>query len=528
MEHDDNWKNVQRKTFTKWLNTQLVHPINDVYTDLKDGTVLCELLFRLANAKIVHNKIAITRFQKIENVQNALNFLKESKIKLINIGSADIVDGSEKLSLGLIWTIINWFVICRDHATNDGLLKWCRAATTGYDVDIQNFGKSWQDGMGFNAIIHRFRPDLVDYRYMKSSNKLDNLKQAFDIAEKSLDIPKLIDPEDIADTMYPDEKCIMTYVSQLRDKFGDFKDLNIQRKVDDFMYVYDKINKIEYDFSVNYEDYNQLVREIRNNNAKSLEMMETYRKLYDQNQTNVEKLEWKKIQLYSLYGTVRTLNDFYRITKKIPFKFHTEGIRNEIIRCESCLGKINTLGINTNIYSKYVDILSSNFTMERQVEILEKLTYESKDERIKKLVEDKLSIFSVIISRNDGKKLVQEGLKIYKRLDTNSKNNLKSDDVAEILEMLGLIERKNSINFTKDKTNFTQKDLSEIILKVYDENFDIIKIKKAFQQLSEDGKYLKIGKIGSFVNSTKDLMIDTNGEEKIDIESMFNSFTISQ
>lgn len=219
MEHDDNWKNVQRKTFTKWLNTQLVHPINDVYTDLKDGTVLCELLFRLANAKIVHNKIAITRFQKIENVQNALNFLKESKIKLINIGSADIVDGSEKLSLGLIWTIINWFVICRDHATNDGLLKWCRAATTGYDVDIQNFGKSWQDGMGFNAIIHRFRPDLVDYRYMKSSNKLDNLKQAFDIAEKSLDIPKLIDPEDIADTMYPDEKCIMTYVSQLRDKF---------------------------------------------------------------------------------------------------------------------------------------------------------------------------------------------------------------------------------------------------------------------------------------------------------------------
>lgn len=294
------------------------------------------------------------------------------------------------------------------------------------------------------------------------------------------------------------------------------------------MYVYDKINKIEYDFSVNYEDYNQLVREIRNNNAKSLEMMETYRKLYDQNQTNVEKLEWKKIQLYSLYGTIRTLNDFYRITKKIPFKFHTEGIRNEIIRCESCLGKINTLGINTNIYSKYVDILSSNFTMERQVEILEKLTYESKDERIKKLVEDKLSIFSVIISRNDGKKLVQEGLKIYKRLDTNSKNNLKSDDVAEILEMLGLIERKNSINFTKDKTNFTQKDLSEIILKVYDENFDIIKIKKAFQQLSEDGKYLKIGKIGSFVNSTKDLMIDTNGEEKIDIESMFNSFTISQ
>ena len=40
-----------------------------------------------------------------------------------------------------------------------------------------------------------------------------NLKTAFEVAEKHLDIPIMLDPEDIIETARPDEKAIMTYVS---------------------------------------------------------------------------------------------------------------------------------------------------------------------------------------------------------------------------------------------------------------------------------------------------------------------------
>ena len=74
---------------------------------------------------------------------------------------------------------------------------------------IQNFSSSWPSGLGFNALIHSHRPDLINF------NKLDkngNLSNAFDIAKKHLGIPKLLDVEDV-DVSKPDEKSVITYVA---------------------------------------------------------------------------------------------------------------------------------------------------------------------------------------------------------------------------------------------------------------------------------------------------------------------------
>ena len=68
--------------------------------------------------------------------------------------------------------------------------------TAGYaNVNIRNFTTSWRDGLAFNALIHKHRPDLIEYQKLTKSNPIHNLNNAFNVAEQKLDLSKLLDPE---------------------------------------------------------------------------------------------------------------------------------------------------------------------------------------------------------------------------------------------------------------------------------------------------------------------------------------------
>jgi len=79
---------------------------------------------------------------------------------------------------------------------------------------------SFQDGLAFCALIHRHRPDLIDYASLTSEDKLGNLNLAFDVAKEHLDVARLLDAEDIVNVPRPDERSIMTYVAQLYQVFS--------------------------------------------------------------------------------------------------------------------------------------------------------------------------------------------------------------------------------------------------------------------------------------------------------------------
>ncbi|XP_017573216.1 dystrophin isoform X2 [Pygocentrus nattereri] len=225
----DEREDIQKKTFTKWINSQFAKagraPIDDLFIDLCDGRRLLELLEGLAGHELVKER-GFTRVHSLNNVNRALQVLQKNNVELVNIGGADIVDGNHKLTLGLIWSIIlHWQVkdVMKDvmadlKQTNSEkiLLSWVRQSTKNYpQVNVMNFSSCWEDGLAFSALIHSHRPELFDWAVVEQMDKaIDRLDHAFRIAEKHLGIERLLDPEDVA-TSHPDKKSIIMYVTSL-------------------------------------------------------------------------------------------------------------------------------------------------------------------------------------------------------------------------------------------------------------------------------------------------------------------------
>ncbi|KYN01545.1 Dystrophin, partial [Cyphomyrmex costatus] len=221
----DEREDVQKKTFAKWINSQLLknhhEPINDLFIDLRDGNRLLSLL-EVLTSKTYKRERGRMRVHHLNNVNKALQILEQNNVKLVNISSNDIVDGNPKLTLGLVWSIIlHWQVhyhlkdlMTELQQTNleKTLLAWCRQNSQNYPgVDIKNFTTSWSDGLAFNAILHKWKSHLFDFNNIARKHPNARLDHAFRLAQEHLDIERLLDPEDV-NTSVPDKKSIMMYV----------------------------------------------------------------------------------------------------------------------------------------------------------------------------------------------------------------------------------------------------------------------------------------------------------------------------
>lgn len=238
----DERETVQKKTFCKWVNSHLIRAnckIQDLYTDLRDGKKLIKLLEILSGERLPKPTKGKMRIHCLENVDKALQFLlREQRVHLENLGSHDIVDGNPRLTLGLIWTIILRFQIQditieeidnqETKSAKDALLLWAQMKTAGYNnVNVRNFTSSWKDGLAFNAIIHKHRPDLIQYEKLSKSEPIKNLNNAFQVAEEKLGLARLLDAEDVW-TDNPDEKSIITYVVTYYHYFSKMKAETVQ------------------------------------------------------------------------------------------------------------------------------------------------------------------------------------------------------------------------------------------------------------------------------------------------------------
>nr|XP_026648604.1 dystonin isoform X9 [Zonotrichia albicollis] len=366
--YKDERDKVQKKTFTKWINQHLMKVrkhVNDLYEDLRDGHNLISLLEVLSGdtlprerdflktLRLVSSTEACAneqhedvededkgprekgrmRFHRLQNVQIALDYLKKRQVKLVNIRNDDITDGNPKLTLGLIWTIILHFQISDIHVTGESedmsakerLLLWSQQTTEGYaGVRCENFTTCWRDGRLFNAIIHKYRPDLIDMNTVAVQSNLANLEHAFFVAEK-LGVARLLDPEDV-DVSSPDEKSVITYVSSLYDAFPKVPEGGEGISANDV-----EVKWVEYQNMVNYLmqwiRHHVTIMSDRTFPNNPVELKALYNQYLQFKETEIPPKETDKSKIKHLYKLLEVWIEFGRI--KLSQGYHPNDIEKE-------------------------------------------------------------------------------------------------------------------------------------------------------------------------------------------------------
>ncbi|KAL6487579.1 hypothetical protein MHYP_G00042050 [Metynnis hypsauchen] len=212
-----------------------------------------------------------------------------------------------------------------DMTAKERLLLWSQQMTEGYvGVRCDNFTTSWRDGRLFNALIHKYRPDLVDMSKVSAQSTRSNLEHAFCVAEQ-LGVARLLDPEDV-DVSSPDEKSVITYVSTLYDVFP-----KVPEGVEGISANDVDIKWVEYQNMVNYLSqwikHNVSVMSDRNFPSNPVELKALYSQYLHFKESEIPLKENEKTKIKHLYRMLEVWIEFGRI--QLPQGYHPNDVEKE-------------------------------------------------------------------------------------------------------------------------------------------------------------------------------------------------------
>ncbi|XP_051726784.1 protein-methionine sulfoxide oxidase mical3a isoform X13 [Ctenopharyngodon idella] len=102
------------------------------------------------------------------------------------------------------------------------LLNWCQRQTEGYrGVSVSDLTTSWKSGLALCALIHRYRPDLIDFDSLDEKDVEKNNQLAFDVAEKEFGISPIMTGKEMSGVVEPDKLSMVMYLSQFYEMFKD-------------------------------------------------------------------------------------------------------------------------------------------------------------------------------------------------------------------------------------------------------------------------------------------------------------------
>ncbi|KAM9419819.1 microtubule-actin cross-linking factor 1-like isoform 33-T33 [Salvelinus alpinus] len=212
-----------------------------------------------------------------------------------------------------------------DLTAKEKLLLWSQQATEGWPgLRCTNFSSSWSDGRMFNALLHRFRPDLIDMEVVAQQSNLDNLEQAFEIAE-SLGVTRLLDAEDV-DVSSPDEKSVITYVSSIYDAFPKIPEGGegiAAHEVDQRWAEY----RSRFSTLIQWSRQHKALMANKNFPLDPVELKELYNEYVHFKETEIPAKELEKSRVEHLYKLLEVWMEFGRI--KLPLGLHPNDLEEE-------------------------------------------------------------------------------------------------------------------------------------------------------------------------------------------------------
>ncbi|XP_055793969.1 protein-methionine sulfoxide oxidase mical3a-like isoform X3 [Salvelinus fontinalis] len=102
------------------------------------------------------------------------------------------------------------------------LLSWCQQQTQGYrGVAVSDLTTSWKSGLALCALIHHYRPDLIDVDSLKEDEGEENMRLGLEVAEKEFGISPVMTVEEMSSVSETDTLCMVMYLSQFHQLFKD-------------------------------------------------------------------------------------------------------------------------------------------------------------------------------------------------------------------------------------------------------------------------------------------------------------------
>jgi len=230
---ESSWVRVQEKAFTAWMNETVQKrnmQVSDLRTDLESGLTLINFFEILCGHPLGEKfeKKPSQRIQKINNIHLALRFLeRDMGVRNPGCSAEDIIDAETKgikLILGLLWTLFRKYRMKVDLGDDkkkgreeDMLLEWVRSVIAAHGMDpsqVQSFRTSFNDGQVFLALakIYDGEAGQIPYEEAKKGTATEVLNAAFEYAERSMGVNKLLDASEVADGSM-DERALALYTS---------------------------------------------------------------------------------------------------------------------------------------------------------------------------------------------------------------------------------------------------------------------------------------------------------------------------
>lgn len=211
-----------------------------------------------------------------------------------------------------------------DISTSEDLLSWCKNITNiHYGLSVSDMTTSWRNGMAFCALIHYFRPDLINYSELNPADIQANCKIAFDAASK-LNIPKVIEPAEMWMCDVPDKLSVMTYLYQVKAHFTG-EQMQFHQNVDNInesTYTFEP-QETEEDEKLDFNFVDQTIKSIKDHqnsvalHTDKVASLNINDQENTQNNTNLDQLNQTKSNQTCLNSIKENENNFMD-----PFENH--------------------------------------------------------------------------------------------------------------------------------------------------------------------------------------------------------------